>query len=45
VCVCVYSLIYPASSAYVPYYIAIFGLMGCVIFFYIISQKAIFSEK
>jgi len=34
VCVCSFS--YPACNMHVPFYIVIWGLSGCVIFFYII---------
>jgi hypothetical protein len=45
VCVCTICLIYPIFKAHAPYYIVIYGLSGCGIFFKIISQRARFSGE
>jgi hypothetical protein len=44
--VCLYScLIFPACKAHAPYYIAISGLCGSIIFFHIISLTERCSEE
>ena len=44
-CVRACSLAYPTCNTYAPYYVVIYGLSGCTIFFDIILQAARLSEK
>jgi hypothetical protein len=44
-CVRACSLAYPTCNTYAPYYVVIYGLSGCTIFFDIILQAARQSGK